>query len=411
MTNVEWRWKSGWSDPELLARLGRATTLPLNFVGEEKGMTAENGWSVVESQAVIGVDKPGPPQGEDGFALLKHAVTELGFSDPRIVRGHFDSAMPLLGRPMLLELRPLRFLRYLCPVRVRAVRSEQDETHTAYGFSIDTLAGHVESGREWFLLSKDHRTGELRFHIRATWREGEFPNWWSAVGFEVMGRRYQRAWHHLAHLRLRELLAKGHLAAHPSGGTMRDTPLEVSRLPVQFHSQRGMSRALAQVEREVESERGQDWLTTVGFGVLAGMRSMSAPAVLAYQYSVEPKAVPGGWGERVPWKKTAAVLGVLAAGELVADKTPWVPARIAPPALLGRVVMGALTGAAVAAPGRKLSPTRAVVGATAAVVATVGFYTLRRFATRRLGVPNVVAGLIEDAAAAAMGGKLFASLR
>ncbi|ATB32279.1 DUF1990 family protein [Melittangium boletus] len=411
MTNVEWRWKSGWSDPELLARLGKAATLPLNFEGQEKDMTPDNGWSLVESQAIIGCDRPGAPSGDDAFARLKHAVTELGFSDPRIVRGHFDSAMPLLGRPMLLELRPLRVLRYLCPVRIRAVRSEQDEHRTAYGFSIDTLVGHVESGREWFLLSKDHRTGELRFHIKAAWREGEFPNWWSAVGFELMGRRYQRAWHHLAHMRLRELLSQGHLVQHPGGEEMQHTHLRVSRLPVQFFSQRGLSRRLVHVEREVESERGRDWLTTVGFGVLAGMRSMSAPALLSYHFSIAPRTAPEGWGARLPWSKTSGVLGLLAAGEWVADKTPWIPARVSPPALLGRVLTGALTGAAVAAPGQRLSPVRAVVGATAAVVSAFGLYTLRRFATRRLGVPNAVAGLLEDAAAAAIGGKLFASLR
>jgi uncharacterized membrane protein/uncharacterized protein (UPF0548 family) len=411
MTNVEWRLNSGWSQPEVTARLGRAATLPMNFEVREEDMTPENGWSRVESQAVIGRDRPGPPSGDDGFARLKHAVTELGFSDPRIVRGHFDSQRPLLGRPMLLELRPLGFLRYLCPVRVRAVRSEQDETHTAYGFSIDTLVGHVESGREWFLLSKDHRTGELRFHIRATWREGQFPNWWSEVGFEVMGRRYQRAWHHLAHLRLRELLNEGHLAQRPKGDELQDKDLKVSQLPVQFHSQRGLSRALAQVERETESERGRDWLATVGFGVLAGMRSMAAPALLTYHFSIEPKAAPEGWGRRLPWGQTAKVMGVLAAGELVGDKTPWMPARISPPALLGRLFTGALTGAAVASPGRKVSPARVVVGATAALVSSMAFYTLRRFATRRLGVPNVVAGLVEDAAAAALGGKLFSLLR
>ena len=79
MTNVEWRWKSGWTNPEVTARLGRAATLPMNFDVQEQDMTPENGWSRVESQAVIGVDPPGPPSGDDGFARLKHAVTELGF--------------------------------------------------------------------------------------------------------------------------------------------------------------------------------------------------------------------------------------------------------------------------------------------------------------------------------------------
>jgi uncharacterized membrane protein/uncharacterized protein (UPF0548 family) len=410
MTEVEWRWLRGWSEDEVSAWLERASTLPLNFEAAEEEMTPGNGWSQAESQAIIARDRPGAPSGDDAFDRLKHAVTHLGFSDPRVVSGHFDASVPLKGRPVLLELKSLG-PHYLCPVRIGAVRSEDTGERTVFGFRIDTLWGHIEAGREWFLLSKDHRSGELRFHIKAAWREGHFPNWWSRLGFTLMGRRYQRAWHHLAHARLRELLRTGHLERHPGARELLHTHLEVERKPVWFYSQKGSGRRLGGIEREVERVRRDRLLTTVGFGVLAGMRTFSAPALLSHQLSRAPVEAPKGRAHVLASRRASRVLAVLAVSEMAADKTPWIPARISPPALVGRALSGALAGAAVAAPHRRMSAGRALLGAVAAVASSFAFYKLRQLATRRLGIPNGVAGLMEDALVAALGGRLLAAMR
>jgi hypothetical protein len=74
-------------------------------------------------------------------------------------------------------------------------------------FIIATLEGHLEAGQEWFLLAKDPATGEVRFRIQARWRPGQLPTWWSYLGFHLFAPRRQRAWHRLAHLRLRRMLA------------------------------------------------------------------------------------------------------------------------------------------------------------------------------------------------------------
>jgi uncharacterized protein (UPF0548 family) len=132
-------------------------------------------------------------------------IVQYRFSDPRIVTGHFDPRAPLLGRPMLLELRAWG-LHYLCAVRVVAVREEERAGASVFGFRYDTVAPHLESGEEWFLLTKRHATGEVRFHIDARRRAGQFPNVWSRAGFALLADRRRRAWHRLAHLRLRWLL-------------------------------------------------------------------------------------------------------------------------------------------------------------------------------------------------------------
>jgi uncharacterized protein (UPF0548 family) len=93
---------------------------------------------------------------------------------------------------MLLEIQ-VWGQRYLCGVVVGALSDERHPDRTVWGYRYDTLAGHLEAGAEWFLLTKDHATGEIQFRIEARWREGQFPNWWSRVGFALLARRYQRA--------------------------------------------------------------------------------------------------------------------------------------------------------------------------------------------------------------------------
>jgi hypothetical protein len=73
------------------------------------------------------------------------------------------------------------------------------------GFRYDTLEGHIERGFEWFLLTKEHATGEVRFKIEAHWQLGQFPNWWSRLGFRLIGEHYRTLWRHRAPERLREL--------------------------------------------------------------------------------------------------------------------------------------------------------------------------------------------------------------
>lgn len=218
---AEWRIGRGWSDRELAERIEAARGLPLNFTDPPEQMTAERGWNRYFSESVIAREPPGPPVPEGRFARGSVAVAAYYFSDPTIVTGHFDPAEPLLGRPMLLELKPLGVLHFLSGVVVAAVRDETGDERSVFGFRYDTLQGHIERGREWFLLTKEHATGEISFRIEAAWLPGEFPNWWSRVGFHTIGIRYQRVWHHRAHGRLHRLAHDPDL--HPP--TPEDGPL------------------------------------------------------------------------------------------------------------------------------------------------------------------------------------------
>ncbi len=216
---AEWRFLRGWTDAELERRLRDAAASGRNFGEAEDQMTPDRGWSRHYSEAVIGYEPCGPPCPGGPFERSRPFVERYAFSDPRIVRGHFDAAAPLLGRVMLLEVRVLG-LRYLNAVEVTALREHADGRRSERGFRYDTLAGHIERGCEWFLIAKDHETGAVTFRIDAGWQRGDLPNAWSRLGFRLLARRYQRAWHRLAHQRLRTLLGSSGLAPLPRGARL-----------------------------------------------------------------------------------------------------------------------------------------------------------------------------------------------
>ncbi len=113
-------------------------------------------------------------------------------------------------------------------------------------------------------------------------------------------------------------------------------------------------------------------------GAAAGMRTFTPPAALAVRGTLTAD-------ERI---RRAVLLA--AAGELIADKLPWVPARTEPLPLLGRMTSGALCGWRVAG-AAGVAP-----GAGAAALSTLLAYRARAAATRVGGAPDLPVALLED---------------
>ena len=244
----EWRFLRGWTDAELAERLRHARTRQRNFTERETEMTPARGWGRHYSTAIVGREIPGPPVPNGAFERAWPHVERYAFSDPRIVRGHFDEASPLLGRVMLIEARVLGF-RYLGAAVVASVRDDRDSERSVRGFRYDTLEGHFERGMEWFLLTKEHATGDVTFTVHAGWQRGELPNVWSRIGFHLLVQRYQRAWHRLAHLRMRALLGSMNLEPLPRGSRLVHSGPPLPITPVQ-HVAAGAPPAPITTERE-----------------------------------------------------------------------------------------------------------------------------------------------------------------
>lgn len=131
----------------------------------------------------------------------------------------------------------------------------------------------------------------------------------------------------------------------------------------------------------------------LGAGLIAGLRSLSAPAAVSAALTEEFALA----------EHVAPALRVLAAGEMLVDKLPFMPARTAPPILAGRVLLGALAGAAVAIAYRRNLLVGALLAGAAAALSSFAGLALRTTATQRLGVPDPLVALVEDAMVVAAG--------
>ena len=90
-------------------------------------------------------------------------------------------------------------------------------------------------------------------------------------------------------------------------------------------------------------------LLAFAIGMVAGLRSMTAPAVTAWAAFSHHLNVAGTLFGFMASRVTLIVFVVFAVGELIADKLPNTPPRTKPPGLIARVLTGALCGGCLGA--------------------------------------------------------------
>jgi uncharacterized membrane protein len=135
-------------------------------------------------------------------------------------------------------------------------------------------------------------------------------------------------------------------------------------------------------------------------GLVAGLRTMMAPAVVSWFARMGTLAVGGTALAFMGYKWTPIIFTALALGELVNDKLPKTPSRKTPPQFIGRVVTGALSGATVGAAGQSLV-LGLILGAVGAVAGTLGGAAVRGKLAAAFG-RDLPAALLEDVAAIAI---------
>lgn len=129
-------------------------------------------------------------------------------------------------------------------------------------------------------------------------------------------------------------------------------------------------------------------------GVVAGLRSMLAPAIVSWfaRSGVLPVAnTPLAF---MGYLYTPIVITVFAVGELIVDKLPKTPSRKAPPGFVARVVTGGLSGATVGAAGHSLMA-GLMLGVVGAAAGTLGGAALRAKLAAAFGA-DLPAALLED---------------
>src|SRR3984885_5916490 len=128
----------------------------------------EGHWHVDSCATLIGREGPGPPEHGGAWELACHLVSEYEFADARILRGVYRQDSGLVGRDMLLEARFFG-LRFYVGVRITGVIDEErgsgDGPAQVWGWSYQTLTGHLEQGQLSYEVIKNLNTGRGTFRV------------------------------------------------------------------------------------------------------------------------------------------------------------------------------------------------------------------------------------------------------
>ena len=141
------------------------------------------------------------------------------------------------------------------------------------------------------------------------------------------------------------------------------------------------------------------FVLALGIGIVAGLRSLTAPAVVA-------------WGAHLGWLNlhgsplafmgsttAVAVFSLLAIGELIADKLPMMQKRTAPAPLMARIITGGLCGACLCAAVGKSLLAGALLGGIGGLVGAFLGYSVRRGLMNTFHINDLVVAVCEDAVA------------
>src|SRR4029450_2677107 len=138
-------------------------------------------------------------------------------------------------------------------------------------------------------------------------------------------------------------------------------------------------------------------LLSVSIGIIAGLRAMTSPAAVSWaarlgSLNVAPTGLAFLGYAFTPWIFTA-----LALGELVTDQLPSTPSRTVPIQFGTRILMGALSGAAIGAGSGALTM-GLIAGIPGAVIGPLGGRAVRSRLASAFGKDRPAA-FIEDAIA------------
>ncbi|HYW51310.1 MAG TPA: DUF1990 family protein [Gemmatimonadaceae bacterium] len=153
------------------------------------------GWHVDAREVSLPAEAPGVPETDGPFVIASRIVREYTFPPRSLIFGTFDPSAPLENRAMLLTARFL-WLTFELPVRVSRVidltRAGRNGDEYAWGYSYQTLDGHLERGEITFEIIKHLASGSITFRIHSFSQTGHIANIIHRIGFRIVGRRLQQ---------------------------------------------------------------------------------------------------------------------------------------------------------------------------------------------------------------------------
>ena len=140
----------------------------------------------------------------------------------------------------------------------------------------------------------------------------------------------------------------------------------------------------------------------VGIGIVAGLRSLTAPAAVSWGAHLGLLDLHGSALSFMGSTAAVIVFSLLAVAEYVADLLPATPRRTTPGPLMARIVMGGLSGACLCASGGRSVLLGTVLGGLGAVMGAFGGYEARTRLVQALRGKDWIIAVSEDVVAIAL---------
>jgi uncharacterized membrane protein len=134
----------------------------------------------------------------------------------------------------------------------------------------------------------------------------------------------------------------------------------------------------------------------VGIGVVAGLRAMTAPAVVSWAAHLGCLNLHGSPLAFMGSPVTVAIFSLAAIAEFVIDVLPKTPSRTAPGPLIARIVTGGLSAAGLCAATSQSPLIGALLGGIGAVLGAFGGYQVRTGLVKALKVKDIFVAIPED---------------
>jgi uncharacterized membrane protein len=139
------------------------------------------------------------------------------------------------------------------------------------------------------------------------------------------------------------------------------------------------------------------WLLAVPLlGLATGLRSLTPMAVLCWFAYLGYLPVDTTWASWTARPISVAIFTILAVGELVADKLPRTPNRIAPGPLFGRLALGGLVGSIAATAMNGPGVEGVLLGVIGAALGAFAGFMVRRNVVKALGCRDWPVAIAED---------------
>jgi uncharacterized membrane protein len=120
------------------------------------------------------------------------------------------------------------------------------------------------------------------------------------------------------------------------------------------------------------------FVLALGIGIVAGLRSLTAPAVVAWAAHLNWLNLHGSPLAFMASTAAVVIFSVLALGELIVDKLPTTPRRTATAPLVARIITGGLCGACLCASTGQSLGGGALLGGLGGVIGAFLGYSIRR---------------------------------